>query len=111
MRDEQRLIVDTRKFFREHPETKSFLYCNWGENENEGMNRSYQAMRLLLAGEAPKGLRWTIERARAADHQQTPIIALPSALYDYLAGGPKPSPIQNNRTARVSSVSPLHEAR
>src|SRR6185369_4449050 len=64
MRDKQRLIVDTRKFFKDNPEKKSFLYCNWGESENEGMNRSYDAMRVLLTSEAPKGLRWTIERAR-----------------------------------------------
>jgi predicted alpha/beta superfamily hydrolase len=71
MRDEQRLIVDTRKFFRERVGLKSFLYCNWGEAENEGMNKSYNAMKVLLTNEAPKGLRWTIERARAANHQLT----------------------------------------
>lgn len=106
MRDEQRLIVDTRKVFREHSKRKSFLYGNWGENENEGMDRSYEAIRTLLISDAPKGLRWTIERARAADHQQTPIIALPSALYDYFAGRPKVGPIQQNRRARVTNGSP-----
>lgn len=40
MRDEQRLILDTRKFSRENAGLKSFLYCNWGEAENEGMNKS-----------------------------------------------------------------------
>src|SRR5262245_34472946 len=86
MRDEQRLIVDLRKFFRETPGVTSFLYCNWGEAENEGMNNSYNAMKTVLTNEAPKGLRWTIERARAADHQLTPILALPQALSEYFAG-------------------------
>lgn len=58
MRDEQRLIADTRTFFREHPRATSFLYCNWGEKENEGMNRSYEAMKALLRADAPAGLRW-----------------------------------------------------
>jgi len=89
MRDEQRLIADTRKFLMEHRDHKSFLYCNWGESEKEGMNKSYSAMKALLAKEAPAGLRWTIERARAANHQQTPLIALPSALHEYFAGAQK----------------------
>jgi predicted alpha/beta superfamily hydrolase len=110
MRDEQRLIIDARKFFRENPGLNSFLYFNWGEAENEGMNKSYNAMKLLLTSEAPKGLRWTIERARAADHQLTPIIALPSALYEYFAARPKISPDQkNNRTAQVTSRSPVQK--
>lgn len=104
MRDEQRLITDTRKFVRDHPKTKSFLYCNWGENENEGMSRSYDAMKALLTADAPKGLRWTIERARAADHQQTPTIALPSALSEYFTGARKVSPTLRNRTAQVRST-------
>lgn len=103
MRDEQRLVVDARKFFRENAGVKSFLYCNWGEAENEGMSKSYSAMKTLLTSEAPPGLLWTIERARAADHQQTPIIALPSALYAYFEGREKMSLIQNNRTAQVTS--------
>lgn len=86
MRDEQRLILDTQKFFAARPDHRSFLYCNWGEAENEGMNQSYGAMKRLLTGRAPKGLRWTLERARAADHQETPIMALPSALYQFFAG-------------------------
>jgi predicted alpha/beta superfamily hydrolase len=102
-RDVQRLIVDTRRFFKEHPDHRSFLYGNWGERENEGMNRSYAAMKALLANEAPKGLRWTIERARAADHQQTPLIALPSALHEFFAGRSNTSSTQSNRTARVTS--------
>ena len=109
-RDEQRLIVDTRQFFKARPQTNSFLYGNWGENENEGMNRSYNAIKMLLTSEAPKGLRWTIERARAADHQRTQIVALPSALYEYFAGRPKVGPIHNNRTARVSGGPPLRRA-
>ena len=60
-------------------------------------------MKVLLTGEAPNGLRWTIERARAADHLQTPTVALPSALYEYFGGRPKMTPIQNNRTAQVTS--------
>lgn len=82
MRDEQRLINDTRAFLRANPKHASFLYCNWGESENEGMGRSYAAMKAILTKDAPKGLRWTIERARASDHQQTPLAALPSALRD-----------------------------
>ena len=105
MRDEQRLISDTRKFFRDQPGTKSFLYCNWGENENEGMTRSYDAMKALLTADAPQGLRWMIERARAADHQQTPIIALPSALYEYFAGAQTVSVTPKNRKAQVASKS------
>jgi predicted alpha/beta superfamily hydrolase len=104
MRDEQRLIVDTRKFFTEHPDHRSFLYCNWGEQENEGMSRSYAAMKTLLTSKAPRGLRWTIERARAADHQQTPIIALPSALYEFFAGGRSNTRATGrNRTGRLTS--------
>jgi hypothetical protein len=104
MRDEQRLIADTRKFFRDHAQTRSFLYCNWGENENEGMSRSYDAMKALLTTEAPGGLRWILERARAADHQQTQVIALPSALYEYFGGTQKLSPTPKNRRAQVRST-------
>jgi predicted alpha/beta superfamily hydrolase len=111
MRDEQRLIVDTRRFFRENTGVKSFLYCNWGEAENEGMNKSYHAMKALLTNEAPKGLVWTIERARAADHQQTPIAALPAALYEYFAGSPKMSLIQNNRTAQGKGGATIQRSR
>jgi hypothetical protein len=32
------------------------------------MNRSYDAMKALLTSEAPTGLCWIIERARAAGH-------------------------------------------
>ena len=103
MRDQQRLLVDARKFLRDHPEHRSFLYCNWGENENAGMNRSYEAMKALLTADAPKGLRWTIERARAADHQLTPIIALPSALHEYFADG-RSSLTPSNRMARITSA-------
>ena len=103
MRDQQRLLVDTRKFLRDHPEHSSFLYCNWGENENAGMTRSYEAMKALLTADAPKGLRWTIERARAADHQLTPIIALPSALHEYFADA-RSSLGPPNRMARVRSA-------
>lgn len=85
MRDEQRLVVDTRKFLAEYRNHQSFLYLNWGEQENETMNQSYSAMKRLLTEEAPKGLRWTIERSRAANHQQTPVIAFPSALYRFFA--------------------------
>lgn len=100
-RDEERMIADTHKFFQDNPGHKSFLYCNWGEDENEGMNRSYEAMKERLTTEAPKGLRWIIERARAADHQQTQGIALPSALYEYFASQPNGNRIQTNRLAQV----------
>jgi predicted alpha/beta superfamily hydrolase len=85
MRDERRMLGDTQAFLRANRNHRSFLYCNWGEAENEGMNRSHTAMQALLTADAPAGLRWTIERARAADHQQTPLAALPSALYHYFA--------------------------
>ena len=103
MRDEQRLIVDARRFFRDNAGLKSFLYCNWGEAENEGMTKSYLAMKALLGSDAPRGLRWTIERARAANHQQTQIIALPSALHEYFAGRPKAGLVPENRTGQVKS--------
>jgi predicted alpha/beta superfamily hydrolase len=105
MRDEQRMVTDTLKFLRDHPETNSFLYCNWGENENQGMTRSYHAMKTVLTTAAPTGLRWTIERARAADHQGTPMLALPAGLYDYFAV----TKTLSNRTARVTSVSKAQE--
>lgn len=101
MRDDQRMLVDTRKFFRENAGLKSFLYCNWGEAENEGMNRSYTAMKGLLTADAPHGLGWVIERAHAADHQQTPIIALPSAFHEYFAGQPRVGGGEGNRRARA----------
>jgi predicted alpha/beta superfamily hydrolase len=100
MRDEQRLIVDTRAFLRARPDHRSFLYCNWGEQENDGMQKSYAAMKALLSKEAPKGLRWTLERARAADHQLTPWIALPSAMHEFFAG--LPAGARRNRLDRVS---------
>jgi hypothetical protein len=104
MRDEQRLIVDAQRFFAEHSEHRSFLYCNWGELETEGMSQSYAAMKRLLLSKAPRGLRWTIERARAADHQLTPIVALPSALDDCFASDRRNArSIQRNRTERLTS--------
>jgi uncharacterized protein len=104
MRDEQRLVVDTRKFLSEHPGHRSFVYFNWGENENPGMNQSYLAMKQLLTEQAPNGLRWVIERARGANHQETPLMALPSALNElfashHLAANSAPG----NRTARAAS--------
>ncbi|MGC4048486.1 MAG: alpha/beta hydrolase-fold protein [Paludibaculum sp.] len=103
MRDEQRLIADTREFFSLNANVSSYLYCNWGEGENEGMNKSYAAMKALLTNKAPKGLDWTIERARAADHQQTPILALPAALFDYYSSRPKPGGMQRTRRLQVKS--------
>ena len=87
MREDQRLIVDTRKFLKEQRSHKSFLYGNWGEAENEGMSQSYAAMKSLLTSDAPKGLRWTLHRARGADHQQTPVLALPAALFEFFRPG------------------------
>jgi hypothetical protein len=66
-------------------------------------------MKALLTTDAPRGLRWIIERARAADHQQTPIIALPSALYEYYGGAQKVSPTPKNRTAQVTSTSKVQK--
>jgi predicted alpha/beta superfamily hydrolase len=80
MRDEQRMIADARRFFTTHPEHRSFVYFNWGERENEGMNESCSAMQQLLAEAAPMGLRWFVERAPSADHQQTPLLAIEPAL-------------------------------
>jgi predicted alpha/beta superfamily hydrolase len=103
MRDERRLIADTRAFLRANADVNSYLYCNWGEAENEGMGKSYAAMKELLTSDAPKGLAWTIERARGADHQLTPVLALPSALYDYFATRPKMGVIQETRTMQLKS--------
>jgi len=87
MRDEQLMLHDTRKFFRDNPRlSPAFIYCNWGEAENEGMNKSHAAFKELLSKDAPKRLRWAVERAPGGDHQQTPILALPRALAAYFAG-------------------------
>jgi hypothetical protein len=75
------------------------------------MNESYHAMKALLSNQAPKGLRWAIERARDADHQQTPIIALPSALYEYFAVRPQTDLTQQNRAARVTGGSGARQSR
>jgi hypothetical protein len=85
LRDERRMLVDTRAFLTAHPEHRSFTYFNWGESENEGMGHSHDALRELLQETAPQGLRWTIVRARGADHQQMPLTALPEALLDYFS--------------------------
>lgn len=85
LRDERRMLVDTRAFLTAHPEHRSFLYLNWGESENEGMSQSHDAIRALLREVAPPGLRWNASRARHADHQQTPLIALPEALLNYFS--------------------------
>lgn len=103
MRDEQRMITDARKFLKENVDHRSYLYCNWGEAENQNMARSYEGIRGLLTKEAPRRLRWTIERARAADHQQTPIIALPSALQDYFSDQARTGSMPPNRIDRVTS--------
>jgi predicted alpha/beta superfamily hydrolase len=79
-RDERRMIADTRKFLAENAGHRSQVYFNWGERENEGMQQSAASMHELLAAAAPKGLRWTIERAPGADHQTTPALAFPAAL-------------------------------
>jgi len=99
MRDEQRMIADTRAFVRANRGHRSFLYCNWGGAENEGMGKSYAAMRALFQKEAPRGLRWTMERARGADHQGTQPMALPAALISYF--GPD-KPKTRNRTEQVT---------
>lgn len=69
---------------------ESFLYLSWGENENEGMKQSSAAMQKLLPEVAPARLRRHIERARGADHQTTPTVALPSALEKLYAVLPRP---------------------
>jgi predicted alpha/beta superfamily hydrolase len=95
LRDEQRMIADTRAFLTTHPEHRSFIYLNWGESENGGMGQSHDAMCELLRESAPKGLRWTIARASGADHQQTPLIALPEGLLNYF------SPDRTSRSVRT----------
>lgn len=109
-RDEQCMIAATRAFLAHHPEHRSFVYFNWGENENDGMNRSHAAMRDLLSAAAPDGLRWTIERARGADHQQTPVLALPAALFDYFShdegGLPDIRGPASTQSGRLSSARP-----
>ncbi|HUR56570.1 MAG TPA: alpha/beta hydrolase-fold protein [Opitutaceae bacterium] len=83
MRDEQRLIADTRAFLAATPQHRSFIYFNWGTAENEGMGRSHDAMLALVREQAPGGLRWLIERAPGADHQETPLAAIPGALQGF----------------------------
>jgi len=68
------------------------------------LNKLYNAMKVLLTCEAPNGLRWIIERARAADHWQTPVVALPSALYEYSASSEKSVA---NQYIRMGDCSPL----
>ena len=85
MRDQRRLITDLQAFLKANPKHRSFLYGNWGEAENEGMGKSYEAVKALLTASAPRGLRWVTERARAANHQQTQGLALPAALRHYFA--------------------------
>ena len=107
LRDERRLLTDARTFLAAHPGHRSFIYFNWGEAENDGMAQSYAAMRELLQHVAPKGLRWVVERARGANHQDTPLRAVPAALYesfqDWRAAENSVSP--TNRTARWASGS------
>lgn len=74
------MIVDTQQFLAASAGHHSYLYLNWGEIENEGMQQSAAVMRKLLDEKAPKGLRWTIEQARGADHQATPLAAIEPAL-------------------------------
>jgi uncharacterized protein len=83
MRDEQRLMVDTRAFLIGNPQHRSFIYFNWGTAENEGMAQSHQLMSQLLRERAPRDLSWIIERARGANHQETPLMALPAALQEF----------------------------
>jgi predicted alpha/beta superfamily hydrolase len=90
-RDEQRMIADTRAFLAAAPNHRSFVYFNWGEKENEGMQRSRVAMEALLRERAPAGLRWTIEQAPGADHQATPLAAIPRALEAAFAPGRDPA--------------------
>jgi len=71
------------------------------------MSRSYHAMKALMRADGPARLRWVLERSRAANHQQTQTIALPSALYEYFAGARESSPTLRNRTAHVRNTSRL----
>lgn len=110
MRDQRRLITDTRNFLKTNPKYRSFLYCNWGEAENPGMNQSYEAMKALLTTTAPQGLRWATGRARAANHQQTQAIALPAALRQYFAQAPNSTRTRGGNTpvpAKVINGKPL----
>jgi hypothetical protein len=75
--------------------------ANWGESENPGMGQSYSAMKQLLTEQAPRGLSWVVERARGADHQQTPVLALPSALRELFVH--QATPVSGNRTSRTMS--------
>ena len=101
MREDQRLIVDTRAFLAKHRDHRSFVYFNWGEDENPGMGESHGAMKQLLTEQAPSGLTWVIERVRGADHQQTPVLALPSALRELFADAAVP--FSGNRPSRAAS--------
>jgi len=110
MRDKRRLITDTEHFLKTNPKHRSFLYCNWGEAENPGMNQSYEAVKALLTTTAPKGLRWATERARAANHQQAQAIALPAALRQYFHQASNSTRTLDGKTpvpAKVISGKPL----
>jgi predicted alpha/beta superfamily hydrolase len=107
LRDERRLIDDTATFLAKNPGHGSFIYFNWGENENEGMAQSHIAMKQLLRERAPQTLRWVIERARGANHQETPLMAIPAALHELFLGWPSTAePGRHNRTHRTSSAQP-----
>jgi predicted alpha/beta superfamily hydrolase len=90
-RDEQRMIADTKAFLATAPNHRSFVYFNWGEKEIEGMQRSRVAMEALLRERAPAGLKWLIESAPGADHQATPLAAIPRALEAAFTPGRDPA--------------------
>ena len=84
-RDGGRLLEDARAFLQKTASLRSFVYFNWGGAENEGMQKSSDRMVALLQERSPKGLRWVAERAAGADHQATPLLALPAAFTEYFA--------------------------
>ena len=85
-RDGARLLDEAQAFLQARSSLSTFLYFNWGGAENEGMQRSCDRMTALLEKRSPPGLRWIVERAAGADHQDTPILALPAAFTEYFAG-------------------------
>jgi predicted alpha/beta superfamily hydrolase len=106
LRDERRLLADTNAFFAAHSDHRSFIYFNWGESENEGMAQSHQAMSQILRERAPKNLRWVVERARGANHQETPLMAIPAALSElFVDWSVTAGPDARNRTVRSSAPS------
>lgn len=106
LRDEQRLITDLRQSLAAQAGLQSFVYFNWGESENAGMSHSCTLVQQLLTEKAPTKLRWVIERSRGADHQTTPLLAIPSALQEFFAAPDKRLPNPAANQIRIGQSTP-----